>query len=210
MSFNQVLQKVCWLFNVEKVGYIGSFDLLVIGVLLLCFGEVIKFFQYFFDVDKGYEMVMCMGIIIIIGDVEGELFVEWDVIVGWDDFEQVLLCFCGDIEQVLLMYLVLKKDGQLLYKFVCVGEVVECEVCFVIIMCLDLFFFELFCVILVVFCSKGIYVCMLVEDFGQVLGCGVYVVVLWWIQVGLFVLVQVIIFEMFECVYVEGGLEVLD
>lgn len=57
------------------------FDLLVIGLLFLCFGEVIKFLQDLFDVDKMYEIVVWFGIKMSIVDVEGEVLSECLVLV---------------------------------------------------------------------------------------------------------------------------------
>lgn len=178
MSSNQALQKVRWLLNAEKAGHTGSLDPLATGVLPLCFGEATKFSQYLLDADKGYETVMRMGITTTTGDAEGELLAERDVTVGRDDLEQALPRFRGDIEQVPPMYSALKKDGQPLYKLARAGEVVEREARSVTITRLDLLSFEPPCATLAVSCSKGTYVRTLVEDLGQVLGCGAHVAAL--------------------------------
>ena len=210
MSSNQALQKVRWLLNAEKAGHTGSLDPLATGVLPLCFGEATKFSQYLLDADKGYETVMRMGITTTTGDAEGELLAERDVTVGRDDLEQALPRFRGDIEQVPPMYSALKKDGQPLYKLARAGEVVEREARSVTITRLDLLSFEPPCATLAVSCSKGTYVRTLVEDLGQVLGCGAHVAALRRTQAGPFALAQAITLETLERVHAEGGPEALD
>lgn len=71
MFSNDVLQKVKCIYNVNCVGYIGVLDLLVIGMLLICFGEVIKFLQYLLDFDKCYCVIVCLGQCMDIFDVDG-------------------------------------------------------------------------------------------------------------------------------------------
>lgn len=204
MSSNQALQKVRWLLNAEgrphrqprPAGHRGAAAVL---------RRATKFSQYLLDADKGYETVMRMGITTTTGDAEGELLAERDVTVGRDDLEQALPRFRGDIEQVPPMYSALKKDGQPLYKLARAGEVVEREARSVTITRLDLLSFEPPCATLAVSCSKGTYVRTLVEDLGQVLGCGAHVAALRRTQAGPFALAQAITLETLERVHAEGG-----
>ena len=208
MSSNQALQKVRWLLNAEA-GHTGSLDPLATGCCR-CASARRPFSQYLLDADKGYETVMRMGITTTTGDAEGELLAERDVTVGRDDLEQALPRFRGDIEQVPPMYSALKKDGQPLYKLARAGEVVEREARSVTITRLDLLSFEPPCATLAVSCSKGTYARTLVEDLGQVLGCGAHVAALRRTQAGPFTLAQAITLETLERVHAEGGPEALD
>lgn len=210
MSSNQALQKVRWLLNAEKAGHTGSLDPLATGVLPLCFGEATKFSQYLLDADKAYETVARLGITTTTGDAEGEVVQETAVTVGREALEAVLPRFRGEIEQVPPMYSALKKDGQPLYKLARAGEVVEREARSVTIARLDLLAFEPPCATLSVACSKGTYIRTLVEDIGQVLGCGAHVAALRRTQAGPFALAQAITLEELERVHAEGGNEALD
>ena len=58
-------------------------------------------------------------------------------------------------------------------------------------------------------CSKGTYIRTLVEDLGQVLGCGAHVAQLRRTQAGPFVLAQAISLETLEKAHAEGGPEAL-
>lgn len=210
MSSNQALQKVRWLLNAEKAGHTGSLDPLATGVLPLCFGEATKFSQYLLDADKGYETVAQLGVTTTTGDAEGEVLERRDVTVGRDELEAALGRFRGEIQQVPPMYSALKKDGQPLYKLARAGEVVEREARSVTIARLELLAFDSTKATLSVSCSKGTYIRTLVEDLGQVLGCGGHVAELRRTQAGPFNLSQAISLEELEKARAEGGNEALD
>ncbi|WP_165672881.1 tRNA pseudouridine(55) synthase TruB [Metapseudomonas otitidis] len=210
MSSNQALQKVRWLLNAEKAGHTGSLDPLATGVLPLCFGEATKFSQYLLDADKGYETVAQLGVTTTTGDAEGEVLERRDVTVGRDELEAALGRFRGEIQQVPPMYSALKKDGQPLYKLARAGEVVEREARSVTIARLELLALDSTKATLSVSCSKGTYIRTLVEDLGQLLGCGGHVAELRRTQAGPFNLSQAISLEELEKAHAEGGNEALD
>lgn len=207
---NAALQKVRWLLNAEKAGHTGSLDPLASGVLPLCFGEATKFSQYLLDSDKGYETVMQLGQTSSTGDAEGEILRTRDVTVGRADIEAVLPQFRGEISQIPPMYSALKRDGQPLYKLARAGEVVEREPRSVTITRLELLECEGTRARLSVGCSKGTYIRTLVEDLGEVLGCGAYVAELRRTHAGPFELAQTVTLEELEQAHAEGGNEALD
>ncbi len=210
MSSNQALQKVRWLVNAEKAGHTGSLDPLATGVLPLCFGEATKYSQYLLDADKGYRTVAQLGVTTATGDAEGDVLERREVTVGRSELEQALAGFRGDIKQIPPMYSALKKDGQPLYKLARAGEVVEREARSVTISRLEVEAFEPPLATLDVVCSKGTYIRTLVEDLGQVLGCGAHVAQLRRTQAGPFVLDQAVSLETLEKAHAEGGPEALD
>ena len=210
MSSNQALQKVRWLLNAEKAGHTGSLDPLASGVLPLCFGEATKYSQYLLDADKGYRTVAQLGVTTATGDAEGDVLERREVTAGRSELEQALAGFRGDIKQIPPMYSALKKDGQPLYKLARAGEVVEREARSVTISRLEVEAFESPLATLDVACSKGTYIRTLVEDLGQVLGCGAHVAQLRRTQAGPFVLDQAVSLETLEKAHAEGGPEALD
>lgn len=209
-SSNAALQKVRWLLNAEKAGHTGSLDPLATGVLPLCFGEATKFSQYLLDADKGYETVMQLGVTTTTADAEGEVIERREVTVGRADIEAVLPRFRGDISQIPPMYSALKRDGQPLYKLARQGEVVEREARSVTIARLELLGCEGEQASLSVACSKGTYIRTLVEDIGQVLGCGAHVAELRRTQAGPFSLAQCVTLDDLEQVHADGGNEAVD
>ncbi|WPC05812.1 tRNA pseudouridine(55) synthase TruB [Pseudomonas benzenivorans] len=209
-SSNAALQKVRWLLNAEKAGHTGSLDPLATGVLPLCFGEATKFSQYLLDADKGYETLMQLGVTTSTGDAEGEVLERRAVTVGRADIEALLPQFRGEIRQIPPMHSALKRDGQPLYKLARAGEVVEREPRSVTIARLELLDCEAEQARLAVDCSKGTYIRTLVEDLGQLLGCGAHVAELRRTKAGPFALAQTVSLEALEQAHAEGGNEALD
>ncbi|WP_439860902.1 tRNA pseudouridine(55) synthase TruB [Pseudomonas sp. MBLB4136] len=209
-SSNAALQKVRWLLNAEKAGHTGSLDPLATGVLPLCFGEATKFSQYLLDADKGYETLMQLGVTTSTGDAEGEVLEQRPVTVGRAEIEALLPRFRGEISQIPPMHSALKRDGQPLYKLARAGEVVEREPRSVTIARLELLACEAEQARLAVDCSKGTYIRTLVEDLGQLLGCGAHVAELRRTKAGPFELAQTISLEELEQAHAEGGNEALD
>ncbi|WP_339461641.1 tRNA pseudouridine(55) synthase TruB [Pseudomonas sp. EA_105y_Pfl2_R69] len=209
-SSNAALQKVRWLLNAEKAGHTGSLDPLATGVLPLCFGEATKFSQYLLDADKGYETLMQLGVTTTTADAEGEVLERRPVTVGRAEIEAVLPRFRGEISQIPPMYSALKRDGQPLYKLARAGEVVEREPRSVTIARLELLGCEAGQARLAVDCSKGTYIRTLVEDIGQLLGCGAHVAELRRTKAGPFDLSRTVTLEELERVHGEGGNEAVD
>jgi tRNA pseudouridine55 synthase len=209
-SSNAALQKVRWLLNAEKAGHTGSLDPLATGVLPLCFGEATKFSQYLLDADKGYETLMQLGVTTTTADAEGEVLERRPVTVGRADIEALLPRFRGEISQIPPMYSALKRDGQPLYKLARAGEVVEREPRSVTIARLELLTCEAEQARLEVDCSKGTYIRTLVEDIGQLLGCGAHVAQLRRTKAGPFDLSRTVTLEELERVHAEGGNEAVD
>jgi tRNA pseudouridine55 synthase len=209
-SSNAALQKVRWLLNAEKAGHTGSLDPLATGVLPLCFGEATKFSQYLLDADKGYETLMQLGVTTTTADAEGEVLECRPVTAGRAEIEALLPRFRGEISQIPPMYSALKRDGQPLYKLARAGEVVEREPRSVTIARLELLSCEAEQARLAVDCSKGTYIRTLVEDIGQLLGCGAHVAELRRTKAGPFDLSRTVTLEELERVHAEGGNEAVD
>lgn len=207
---NAALQKVRWLLNAEKAGHTGSLDPLATGVLPLCFGEATKFSQYLLDADKGYEALMQLGVTTTTADAEGEVLQRREVKVSAADIEAALPRFRGPIEQIPPMYSALKRDGQPLYKLARAGEVVERDARSVTIARLELLGLEGEHARIAVACSKGTYIRTLVEDLGEVLGCGAHVIELRRTLAGPFDLTQTVTLEELEAAHEQGGNEAID
>lgn len=125
-----VVNKVCWVMVVKKVGYVGMLDFEVMGVLVVVLGEVIKIVFYIIDSLKVYMFMVWLGVVMNMDDVEGEVIVILDLCFFDDDIKVVFGQFVGDIMQVLFKFLVVKIDGECVYKLVCDDEDFEIVVCF--------------------------------------------------------------------------------
>ena len=180
VTSNGILQQVKRLFGAAKAGHTGALDPLATGVLPLCFGEATKFSQMMLDSDKAYVATAKLGVRTETGDSEGKIVGEKPVPADLtpEILESVLDGFRGDIQQVPSMYSALKHKGRPLYEYAREGIEVERPARPVTIYELSLIELRDDEMDIAVSCTKGTYIRSLVEDIGEVLGCGAHVTAL--------------------------------
>lgn len=174
-SSNQLLQKVRWLYNASKAGHTGALDPLASGMLPLCLGEATKFSQFLLDAEKTYEVTATLGIRTTTSDADGDVVEEKPVTVDDNTVRQACMKFIGKSKQIPSMFSALKYQGKPLYHYARQGITVEREARDIEIYELEITRIALPEVDMRVKCSKGTYIRSLVDDIGQVLGCGAYV-----------------------------------
>ncbi len=175
LTSNAALQRVKKLFFAQKAGHTGALDPLATGMLPICFGEATKFSQFLLESDKSYRVVGKLGERTDSGDSMGNSIETSDVKVSNKALEKALQKFRGDIMQVPSMFSALKHQGQPLYKYARKGIEIERPARPVTIYQLDLIRFENNEVELEIECSKGTYIRNIIDDLGQMLGCGAHV-----------------------------------
>lgn len=191
ITSNSALQKVKRLFDANKAGHTGSLDPLASGLLPLCLGEATKLSSFLLDADKIYEGVCQLGVKTSTADAEGEVIATRPVpALDEQQIIEVLQQFTGDIEQIPPMHSAIKRQGQPLYKLAHQGIEVEREPRRVTIYRLTLTRLETDTFAFEVHCSKGTYIRTLVEDIGEVLGCGAHLAALRRTMVGPFMLAE--------------------
>lgn len=178
ITSNGALQRVKHLFFAKKAGHTGSLDPIATGILPICLGEATKFSGFLLNADKSYVAECQLGVVTRSGDSEGEVVSERPVEgVSEEIIINALEQFRGDIEQIPPMHSAIKVNGQPLYKLAHQGIEIEREPRQVTIYDLD--FVELDLdkdrMTISVHCSKGTYIRTLVEDIGEVIGCGAHV-----------------------------------
>lgn len=180
ITSNGILQEVKRLYGAAKAGHTGALDPLATGVLPLCFGEATKFSQMMLDSDKAYIATAQLGVRTETGDREGTVVSERPVPEGLtpEVLEPVLDQFRGNIQQVPSMYSALKHKGRPLYEYAREGIEVERPARPVTIYDLQLLDIREDQMDIAVKCTKGTYIRSLVEDIGEVLGCGAHVIAL--------------------------------
>lgn len=174
-SSNHLLQQVKRLFNANKAGHTGALDPLATGMLPICFGESTKFSQFLLDADKTYEVTACLGIRTTTSDADGEIVSQLPVDVTEQQLLAALEPFKGTTEQVPSIYSALKYEGKPYYYYARQGIDIPRKSRPITIFELSLLNFDGVYAGLKVRCSKGTYIRSLVDDIGQVLGCGAYV-----------------------------------
>jgi tRNA pseudouridine55 synthase len=175
MSSNSALQRVKHIFFAQKAGHTGALDPLATGMLPICLGEGTKFSQFLLDTDKTYQVTAKLGIRTTTSDADGEVVSEKPVDVSDDKLAKALETFRGTTQQVPSMYSALKHNGQPLYKYAREGIEVPRESRAITVFNLDLLRFEGDEVDLDIHVSKGTYIRTIVDDLGELLGCGAHV-----------------------------------
>jgi tRNA pseudouridine55 synthase len=211
MTSNAALQEVKKLFYAKKAGHTGSLDPLASGLLPLCMGEATKLSTFLLDSDKVYEGVCQLGSKTTTGDAEGEI-IETRPVPKFDEksLRKVFSQFMGDIEQIPPMHSAIKKDGQPLYKLAHKGIEVEREPRQVHIFELELLEIQESGFRFRLHCSKGTYVRTLVEDIGEVMGCGAHLTGLRRTGVGPFQLEDAVTREELVHIAADQGFDGLD
>jgi tRNA pseudouridine55 synthase len=176
VSSNHALQQVKRLFGAAKAGHTGALDPLATGMLPICLGEATKFSQFLLDADKTYLVTAKLGIRTTTSDADGEVIETATVNVSNAQLNQKLALFRGHQKQVPTMFSALKYQGKPLYHYARQGIEVPREPRDIHVYKLELMAFEGDEISLLVHCSKGTYIRTIVDDLGQALGCGAYVI----------------------------------
>ncbi|WP_299074640.1 tRNA pseudouridine(55) synthase TruB [uncultured Paraglaciecola sp.] len=175
ISSNHALQQVKRMFNAAKAGHTGALDPLATGMLPICLGEATKFSQFLLDTDKTYQVTAKLGVRTTTSDAAGEIVETHPVKVT--EAQLVAACeqFKGPIKQVPSMFSALKHQGKPLYFYARQGIDIPREARDITIFSLTIDRFEGDEVDMTVHSSKGTYIRSLVDDLGQLLGCGAFV-----------------------------------
>ncbi|OFS11171.1 tRNA pseudouridine(55) synthase TruB [Hafnia sp. HMSC23F03] len=183
LSSNDVLQKVKRIYNANKAGHTGALDPLATGMLPICLGESTKFSQFLLDADKRYRVIARLGQRTNTSDADGEVVQERPVEFSQEQLDAALEQFRGDSQQVPSMYSALKYQGKPLYEYARQGIEVPREARDITVYELQFIRWENDELELEIHCSKGTYIRTIIDDLGEVLGCGAHVIYLRRVQV---------------------------
>ncbi len=168
-----VVAKIRRLIKVKKVGHAGTLDPLATGLLIVCTGKLTKEISKYQEQRKKYSGVITLGksspsmdmATEITGNGVTENLTEEKII-------EVRNKFLGKIEQVPPMFSAIKHKGKSLYKLARKGKEVEREPRHVEIYSFDITKFDLPDIHFEITCSKGTYIRVIANDFGNELGFG--------------------------------------
>ncbi|HCG9597548.1 tRNA pseudouridine(55) synthase TruB [Vibrio parahaemolyticus] len=178
ISSNDALQKVKRIYFAEKTGHTGALDPLATGMLPICLGEATKFSQFLLDSDKRYRVIAKLGERTNTSDSDGEVVETRPVDVTLEKLEACIEKFRGESDQVPSMFSALKYQGKPLYEYARKGIEVPRESRKITVYEIILHRFEGDEVEMEVHCSKGTYIRTIVDDLGEMLGCGAHVTML--------------------------------
>lgn len=178
ISSNDALQKVKRIYFAEKAGHTGALDPLATGMLPICLGEATKFSQFLLDSDKRYRVIAKLGERTDTSDSDGEVVETRPVSVDLETLTACIEKFRGETDQVPSMFSALKYQGKPLYEYARQGIEVPRESRKITVYDIVLHRFEGDEVEMEVHCSKGTYIRTIVDDLGEMLGCGAHVTML--------------------------------
>ncbi len=178
ISSNDALQKVKRIYFAEKAGHTGALDPLATGMLPICLGEATKFSQFLLDSDKRYRVIAKLGERTNTSDSDGEVVETRPVDADLTKLEACIDKFRGESDQIPSMFSALKYQGKPLYEYARQGIEVPRESRKITVYEIILHRFEGDEVEMEVHCSKGTYIRTIVDDLGEMLGCGAHVTML--------------------------------
>ncbi|WP_428240200.1 tRNA pseudouridine(55) synthase TruB [Gynuella sp.] len=194
-SSNAVLQQVKRCYQAQKAGHTGALDPLATGLLPICLGEATKFSQLLLDSDKTYQTTAVLGVRTDTCDADGQVVEEKDIpaAVTTEKLQNLIAeHLTGTIQQVAPIYSALKVNGRPMYELARAGIEVEAKVRPVTIFRFEVLAIHERTIDLEIHCSKGTYIRSLVDELGQLLGCGAHVSRLHRIKHGLYHLQQAV------------------
>lgn len=177
VSSNNILQRIRYIYGATKAGHTGALDPLATGMLPICFGETSKFTGILLESDKGYRVVAHLGIRTNTSDREGEIVEEKEVTCNYHDIQKVIINnFIGRIKQQPTIWSALKYEGKPLYEYARANQFdVPRPTREVRIFDVRIVEWNSPYLTLDIICSKGTYIRTLVDNIGQMLGCGAHV-----------------------------------
>jgi len=165
----EIRNSIGWL----KIGHAGTLDPFATGLLILCTGKKTKSISEFQDLEKTYSGTITLGKATPSMDLETEILSEKPF--SHITEEQIYFLkeeFTGKIMQVPPMYSAIKQNGKNLYKLARKGKTVERQPREIYVSGFKITKVELPDVHFEIICSKGTYLRVIANDFGEKLGCG--------------------------------------
>jgi len=173
-SFN-IIYRIRKIVNVKKVGHAGTLDPAATGLLIVCVGKKTKEIYKYQDLNKIYAGTIELGKQTPSMDGETEFIEEKDFsYVSYEMIEEARKSFLGEIKQIPPMYSALKQNGKRLYKLARKGVEVERKPREITIYDFEITRIELPEIDFKIRCSKGTYIRVIANDFGEKLNCGGY------------------------------------
>jgi tRNA pseudouridine55 synthase len=182
-----VVHKVRQALKTAKAGHAGTLDPRATGLLIICTGRQTKRVHEFADLEKEYTGTFQLGIRTASFDMETPI-TEHAVIssVTQEMLETAAKGFLGKQLQLPPMFSAVKHQGKPLYKYARRGKTLERRAREIDITEFSILTFTPPHVTFRVRCSKGTYIRALVNDIGEILGCGATLVELRRTRIGNF------------------------
>jgi tRNA pseudouridine55 synthase len=168
----------------RKIGHAGTLDPMATGLLVLGVGRATRLLRYLGDLPKTYEGSGRLGEETDTLDAEGTVLRARPVTATRQDVERACASLVGETMQKPPAYSAVKVGGRKLYEAARAGEALEAPPRPIRVDRFAVTAFAAPAFDLVVTCSGGTYVRVLVADVGTTLGCGAHLTRLRRIAIG--------------------------
>lgn len=169
----KVVNRIRKAINVRRVGHAGTLDPNATGLLILCTGKKTKELYKYQGLNKTYRGIITLGLTSPSMDTETETKTHpLPEKLGDQQVKIVRDNFIGEISQIPPMYSALKVGGTKLYKLARKGKTVKREPRKVTVYSFEILKIDLPNIHFEISCSKGTYIRVIANDFGEKLQCG--------------------------------------
>ncbi|KAF0152947.1 MAG: tRNA pseudouridine synthase B [Ignavibacteria bacterium] len=170
-----IVYKVRKATGVKKVGHAGTLDPMATGLVIVCTGRKTKEITQLLTVEKTYTGIISVGKTTPSYDLE----TFYDTEKGYEGVTEEMIYkvskeFLGEQLQTPPMFSAVKKEGKALYHMARKGIEVEREPKKIFISKFGITKIDLPNIHFEITCSKGTYIRVIANDFGQKLGCGAF------------------------------------
>ncbi|MBF0280639.1 MAG: tRNA pseudouridine(55) synthase TruB [SAR324 cluster bacterium] len=180
-----VVRELKKIFNIKKIGHLGTLDPIASGVLPVFVGKATKLIPLFNELDKEYRTVFKLGQRTDTFDAEGSFTGESSIgHLEPGEIESTVARYVGTQTQLTPIFSAVKLNGVPAYRLARQGKPVERKEKSIRIDSIVIESVQLPLVTMRVRCSKGTYIRSLVDDIGQDLHVGAHMVELERIAVG--------------------------
>lgn len=206
-----VIAKLRGILKIKRLGHAGTLDPMATGVLPVFVGTATKACDILPDNEKSYLAGFKTGLITDTQDITGKTVSEFSKRVTKEEIIDILPKFTGSVMQLPPMYSAVSVNGKRLYNLARQGIEVEREKreIFIDEIRLEEFNEDTQEGKLYVSCSKGTYIRTIINDIGELLGCGAVMTSLVRLSSGGFKLEQCLSFADVEKARDENRLEEL-
>lgn len=169
----KVVREIRNLIKVKKVGHAGTLDPLATGLLIVATGKKTKEIYKYQAMEKNYSGTITLGKVSPSMDTETEIISQKSLAsITEEKIYKTSKEFLGTITQIPPMYSAVKYRGKNLYKYARKGKEVERQPREVNVSEFKIKGIKLPDVKFEITCSKGTYIRVIANDFGEKMGCG--------------------------------------
>ena len=172
MTSHDVVQIVRNGTHIRRAGHTGTLDPRASGVLVVLVGPAVRLSEFISASEKRYQAVLRLGLTTDTFDMDGRVLTSSPVNISYEELEETLKTFIGEVDQIPPAYSAIKINGEKAYERARRGEEVEMEPRKVRVDGIELLDWESPEAIIDIQCSSGTYVRSLIHDLGEKLGCG--------------------------------------